>query len=88
MKVLVVHNRYSSRVPSGENVSVANEVGWLRDAGYYTSNLVEMPASCGFKGTGKTDWNFTQSAKLLGVTRQAIQQMVRRFELQPNRQMH
>ena len=37
--------------------------GWLRDAGYYTANLVEMPPSCGFKGTGKTDWNFTTSDK-------------------------
>src|SRR3954469_10631426 len=31
---------------------------WLNDAGYYTSNLVEMPASCGFSGQGKVDWNF------------------------------
>lgn len=33
----------------------------------------------------RTHWNFSQSAKLLGVTRQAIQQMVRRFELEPHR---
>ena len=33
MRVLVVHNAYSSRVPSGENLSVADEVAWLRDAG-------------------------------------------------------
>lgn len=33
MKVLVVHNLYSSRVPSGENLSVADEVTWLRHAG-------------------------------------------------------
>ena len=32
--------------------------GWLRDAGYFTANLVELPAACEFKGTGKTDWNF------------------------------
>lgn len=31
--MLVVHNRYSSATPSGENVSVANEIEWLRDAG-------------------------------------------------------
>jgi len=37
--------------------------GWLRDAGYFTANLVELPPSCGFKGTGKTDWNFTTSDK-------------------------
>lgn len=33
MRVLVVHNRYSSRVPSGENLAVRDEVRWLRDAG-------------------------------------------------------
>jgi len=29
----VVHNRYSSRVPSGENLAVDDEVRWLREAG-------------------------------------------------------
>jgi glycosyltransferase involved in cell wall biosynthesis len=33
MRALVVHNRYSSRVPSGENLAVDDEVHWLRDAG-------------------------------------------------------
>jgi glycosyltransferase involved in cell wall biosynthesis len=33
MRVLVVHNNYSSRVPSGENLAVRDEVAWLRDAG-------------------------------------------------------
>jgi glycosyltransferase involved in cell wall biosynthesis len=33
MRVLVIHNRYSSRVPSGENLSVDDEVRWLREAG-------------------------------------------------------
>jgi len=33
VRVLVVHNAYSSRVPSGENLSVADEVTWLRQAG-------------------------------------------------------
>src|SRR5688572_22957294 len=33
MRVLVVHNRYSSRVPSGENLAVDDEVTWLRAAG-------------------------------------------------------
>ncbi len=36
---------------------------WLRDAGYYSANVVQMPAGIGFKGTGKTDWNFTQKGK-------------------------
>lgn len=30
----------------------------LRDAGYFTANVAKLPDSCGFKGTGKTDWNF------------------------------
>ena len=33
VRVLVVHNRYSSRVPSGENLCVQDEVSWLREAG-------------------------------------------------------
>jgi glycosyltransferase involved in cell wall biosynthesis len=33
MRVVVVHNRYSSRVPSGENLAVDDEVRWLREAG-------------------------------------------------------
>lgn len=30
----------------------------LREAGIFTANVVQMPAAFGFKGTGKTDWNF------------------------------
>lgn len=33
MKVLIVHNRYRSTAPSGEDAVVANEVALLRDAG-------------------------------------------------------
>ncbi|HEX6568375.1 MAG TPA: glycosyltransferase family 4 protein [Acidimicrobiales bacterium] len=33
MRVLIVHNRYTSRVPSGENLAVDDEVRWLREAG-------------------------------------------------------
>jgi arylsulfatase A-like enzyme len=36
---------------------------WLRDAGYFTANLVQLPESCGFKGTGKIDWNFSYKGK-------------------------
>ncbi len=36
---------------------------WMRDAGYYTANLRKLPAACGFRGTGKTDWNFTYHGK-------------------------
>src|SRR5690606_13195715 len=33
MRILAVHNRYSSRVPSGENLAVDDELRWLTDAG-------------------------------------------------------
>jgi arylsulfatase A-like enzyme len=36
---------------------------WFRDAGYFTVNLRELPSSCGFRGAGKTDWNFTYKGK-------------------------
>ena len=35
----------------------------LRDTGYFTANLVQLPAALGFKGSGKTDWNFTYEGK-------------------------
>ena len=35
----------------------------LRDAGYFTANLRQLPETIGFKGTGKTDWNFSYSGK-------------------------
>lgn len=54
------HNHRSHRddgyqLPAG--VRVLPE--WLRDAGNFTANLRELPESFGFKGSGKTDWNFT-----------------------------
>ena len=36
---------------------------WLRDAGYFTANVRELPAELDFKGTGKTDWNFSHAEK-------------------------
>jgi len=36
---------------------------WLRDAGYFTANIREFPAAVGFRGSGKTDWNFTYPAQ-------------------------
>lgn len=49
------HRDDGYRLPAGVRVLT----DWMRDAGYFTANLRELPASCGFKGTGKTDWNFT-----------------------------
>jgi len=57
------HNHRAHRddgyhLPAG--VRVLTE--WMRDAGYFTANLVELPPEFGFRGTGKTDWNFTPPA--------------------------
>lgn len=54
------HNHRSHRddgykLPEGVRVLT----DWLRDAGYFTANVRELPAEFGFKGSGKTDWNFT-----------------------------
>ncbi len=51
------HNhRTAAKKPLPDGVRLLT--AWLRDAGYYTANLVQLPESCGFKGSGKTDWNF------------------------------
>jgi N-sulfoglucosamine sulfohydrolase len=54
------HNHRSHRddgykLPEGVRVLT----DWLRDAGYFTANIRELPDSCDFRGSGKTDWNFT-----------------------------
>jgi N-sulfoglucosamine sulfohydrolase len=54
------HNHRSHRddgyhLPDGVRVITDS----MRDAGYFTANLRELPESFGFSGTGKTDWNFT-----------------------------
>lgn len=54
------HNHRSHRddgykLPAG--VRLLND--WLRDAGYFTANLRQLPADIGFRGAGKNDWNFT-----------------------------
>ena len=37
---------------------------WMREAGYFTANVRAMPTNIAFRGTGKTDWNFTPPAKV------------------------
>ena len=54
------HNHRSHRddgykLPAG--VRVLSDM--MRDAGYYTANIRKLPEGVDFKGTGKTDWNFT-----------------------------
>jgi N-sulfoglucosamine sulfohydrolase len=58
------HNHRSHRddgyvLPDG--VRVLSD--WMRTAGYFTANLVQLPEGLGFRGTGKTDWNFTYTGK-------------------------
>lgn len=58
------HNHRSHRddgykLPDGVRVLT----DWLRDAGYFTANVREFPEPIRFRGTGKTDWNFTYTGK-------------------------
>ena len=53
------HNHRSHRddgytLPSG--VKLISER--MKDAGYFTANVKDLPAEAGFKAAGKTDWNF------------------------------
>ena len=54
MRVLVVHNNYSSRVPSGENLAVRDEVTWLREAGIDVhTHEISNDAGVAAQGVGK-----------------------------------
>jgi N-sulfoglucosamine sulfohydrolase len=49
------HRDDGYRLPQGVRVLT----DWMGQAGYFTANLEELPPAFGFRGTGKTDWNFT-----------------------------
>src|SRR2546422_8772216 len=54
------HNHRSHRddgfpLPAGVRVLT----DWFRDGGYFTANVRHMPQPIQWKGTAKTDWNFT-----------------------------
>ncbi len=58
------HNHRSHRddgyhLPDGVRVLT----DWFRDAGYFTANVRELPRDLGFRGVGKTDWNFIYDGK-------------------------
>jgi arylsulfatase A-like enzyme len=58
------HNHRSHRddgyeLPRGVRVVT----DWMRDAGYFTANVRELPRELGYSGTAKTDWNFTYKGK-------------------------
>lgn len=52
------HRDDGYRLPEG--VRLLSE--WTRDAGYFTANIRQLPQQFRFRGTGKTDWNFTPPA--------------------------
>ena len=52
-------NRQGHPLPDGVRLLT----DWMRDAGYFTANVVQFPPAIGFKGTGKTDWNFSDYGK-------------------------
>src|SRR5262245_9442174 len=53
------HRDDGYRLPDGVRVLT----DWMRDAGYFTANLRELPEHFGFNGTGKTDWNFSYDSQ-------------------------
>jgi N-sulfoglucosamine sulfohydrolase len=53
------HRGDGYRLPDGVKVLT----DWLRPAGYFTANIVTLPEACGFKGSGKTDWNFAYEGR-------------------------
>src|SRR5688500_857387 len=53
------HRDDGYRLPDG--VRVISD--WMREAGYFTANVRELPTGLNLKGTGKTDWNFTYTGK-------------------------
>src|SRR5690606_18494180 len=60
------HNHRSHRAadspnPLPEGVRLLTDR--MREAGYFTANIRALPPACGFKGTGKTDWNFAVEGK-------------------------
>lgn len=53
------HRDDGYRLPPG--VRLLSE--WFRSRGYFTANLRHLPPELGFRGTAKTDWNFTPPEK-------------------------
>jgi len=53
------HRDDGYRLPDGVRVLT----DWFRDGGYFTANIRHLPAPIAWKGTAKTDWNFTYNGK-------------------------
>lgn len=65
-----------------EGVRLLSE--WFRAAGYFTANVRHLPPGLGFRGTAKTDWNFTPPAKPFDSDRWADLKARRPFFAQIN----
>src|SRR4051794_6942699 len=66
------HNHRSHRddgFPLPPGVKVLTE--WFGQGGYFTANVRELPPGVGFRGTGKTDWNFTPPGRAFDSDRWA-----------------
>lgn len=53
------HREDAYQLPQG--VRVVSDP--LREAGYFTANIRQFPDDVGFKGSGKTDWNFSYAGQ-------------------------
>ena len=53
------HRDDGHRLPAGVRLLTDR----LREAGYFTANVVEFPAAMKLRGAGKTDWNFQPSGE-------------------------
>lgn len=55
------HHRTANKQPLPDGVRTLPDR--LREAGYFTANVVTFPAAVQQKGSGKTDWNFKQQGR-------------------------
>jgi arylsulfatase A-like enzyme len=74
------HRDDGYRLPPG--VSLLTD--WFREAGYFTANIRHLPPDLGFRGTAKTDWNFTPPEKPFDTDRWADLKAHRPFFAQLN----
>jgi arylsulfatase A-like enzyme len=74
------HRDDGYRLPHG--VRLLTE--WFREAGYFTANIRYLPPELGFRGTAKTDWNFTPPEKPFDSDRWADLKVHRPFFAQLN----
>lgn len=61
------HRDDGYRLPDGVRLGT----DWFHDAGYTTANIRVFPETVGFRGSGKTDWNFTVTGKPFDTDRWA-----------------